>query len=258
MSGGDFSFPEPPERDLLVPVLCLECEQVITDTPVEKPTSSFVNKTVFFHAACWETRVAARKARDVELRRAALDTKFLRSTMQERTFFPQWAYARLENREFRGRVSKRLLTAVDNYQFQDGNLMLSAFTGSGKTSLAVAWLHRELERAKASTQPGSTGQLPAFAFITAPELVQSRRQTKLGSGDEAPLVRLAMSAELLILDEVGFELPGEVVFDVLDRRLRALSPSIVTTGLAAKDFRDRYGDALYRRIAAEGAVIEDW
>jgi len=203
--------------------------------------------------------LAARKAKDVELRRAALDAEFQRSMARERTFPPQWPFARLDNQEFCKRVSKVLLVAAKHYSpCEDGNLVLSAPTGRGKTSLALALLYALIERAKAATEPGKTGEFLEFAFVTAPELVQSRRQTKLGSGDEAPLVAVAMSVGLLVLDEIGFELSSEVVFDVLDRRLRALRPTILTTGMKPKEFRERYGDALWRRAAEQGAVIEDW
>ena len=216
-------------------------------------------ETVRFHQVCWDERVAARKAADVAKRIAQLDDTYQRSIGRLGTCYPRWPFARLDNPAFRSRVSPVFLAAVEGYVPQeDGSLVLSGFTGCGKTSLVCARIDDELRRAKEATVPGKTGSFLGFAFITGPELVQSRRQTRLGSGKEAELVDLAMSIELLILDEVGFEASNEIVFDVLDRRLRTLSPTILTTGLRPKEFRERYGDATWRRIAEQGAVFEDW
>lgn len=216
-------------------------------------------KPIRFHPACWESHLAEAAAEDVAKRRASLDDRFERAISREGTFFPRWPFARFSNAEFRSRVSPALLPAFENYRpKEDGNLFVLGPTGDGKTSLSVAHVWDSIERAKAETVPGKTGAMLDFAFITAPELVQSRRQTRLGSGAEAKLVRLAMDVELLILDEVGFELESEVVFDVMDHRLRALRPTILTTGQRQKEFRKRYGDALWRRVAEQGALFEDW
>jgi len=249
--------------------VCLACTERITGPDfVEKLTRPglwFKNtlfttaKPIRFHQPCWEAHIAELQARDVEKRRTALDERFQLSVSREGTFFPRWSFARLSNPEFRSRVSPALLPAFENYRpKEDGNLFVLGPTGDGKTSLSVAHVYDSLERAKAETVPGKTGVMVDFAFITAPELVQSRRQTRLGSNAEARLVRLAMDVELLILDEVGFELESEVVFDVMDHRLRALRPTILTTGQRQKGFRKRYGDALWRRVAEQGAVFEDW
>ena len=172
---------------------------------------------------------------------------------------PNWDYARFDNAEWRSRASKKIVQALERYDLSVGNLLISGKTGGAKTSSVVAWLHRELAVSMADTrkiQESLPETVVYFVFLSGHEIVGARRNWKLG--EESPIIEEAKSRTLLIADEVGFEPPSEVMFEVLDARYRAGQRTIITTGLRPKDFRDRYGDALYRRIAESGAVVEDW
>lgn len=210
--------------------------------------------------ACAERELAASRAKaDLAQRLRGIAGNFHRYSgwddASATSKLPRWSFARLDNPAFRKRVSKRLLTAVERYQ-GDKNLVISAATGSGKTALVTAWLYRELDRANAATT-ADKAFIRGFAFVTGPDLAQARKQLRLGAG-EAPMITAACDASLLVLDELGFEAQTEAVFDVIDDRYRQGKPTMVTTGLRSAEFRARYGDALFRRLAEGGAVVEDW
>jgi len=173
---------------------------------------------------------------------------------------PGWAFARFGNADFRGRVSAKLLRAYEQYGGSE-SLVVSARTGSGKTSLAVAWLHRLRDLARQAVREGVKPNRTSFLFTSGPEFAGARRRWQLGS--ESRLVSEACDAGLLVLDELGFEPPSEEVFFVIDARYRTGSPTIVTTGLPIESrdpnvptFVKRYGAAVLRRLLEPGRLVE--
>jgi DNA replication protein DnaC len=138
------------------------------------------------------------------------------------------------------------LSVLERWSPQRGNLVLSAPTGRGKTAGLVAWA----ARAHASESA------PVIGFVSGLELAGARRRARLG--EEAETVERALRCDVLFLDELGFEPAAEEPFLVIDSRYRAGHPTVVTTGLRPAAFRERYGDALWRRLAEGGAVVEDF
>jgi len=65
-----------------------------------------------------------------------------------------------------------------------------------------------------------------------------------------------MDATVLVLDDLGNEPADSVIFEVVDRRYRPGKPVIVTPGMSPAAIRERYGDALWRRLSERGAVVE--
>jgi hypothetical protein len=166
---------------------------------------------------------------------------------------------------FPGKVHGRKLQAtVQRYQL-DRSLVLMGPTGCGKTSAVMATLRRiaadEVPRVLASkpgTEPSALlERLRGLAWIDGFALAKARRETPLGRG-EAELVALAFEAPILVLDEVGFEPLNEVVFEVADRRYREGAITIVTSGQTPAGFAARYGDACWRRLSEQAAVISEW
>ena len=84
----------------------------------------------------------------------------------------------------------------------------------------------------------------------------ARRNHALGRG-EAPLIRKATGAPLLIVDELGFAPGGPTIaMEILDARYSKGRPTALTAGLARAAIVEAYGAAFYRR-AATGAVVVD-
>jgi DNA replication protein DnaC len=118
---------------------------------------------------------------------------------------------------------------------------------SGKSSLAVAL-------ASAWT---AVNALPSV-FVAAADLGVARQQHGLGAG-EAGLVRQAMCAALIILDDIGVEpeIGAPAVAHVLHHRYDGERPTIVTTGLTVEQLAKRYGAGVARRLleTAGGVVV---
>ncbi len=119
--------------------------------------------------------------------------------------------------------------------------------GGGKSSLAVALAHA-WARANAH---------PAF-FVAAADLGVARQQHALGDG-EAGLVRQAMGAKLVILDDLGVEpdIGAPAIAHVLHHRYDRQRTTIATTGLTIEQLASRYGAGVARRLVetAGGAVL---
>jgi DNA replication protein DnaC len=167
---------------------------------------------------------------------------------------PNWPWARFENAEFVRRASRRVLGAYKTYRPTQGNLIVSAPTGRGKTSGVVAWLFDAQKRAIDAVDHRL---MPRFLFLTGPMLANARRRAPIGH--EAPLVDLAARTGLLILDELGFESaePTEEIFVVIDARYRAAQPTIITTARSVSWVNRHYGDAIFRRLIETGTFVED-
>lgn len=248
---------------------CWHCQQ-----PIDGDVKTLKNghgETRTMHPPCW-VEVKDLRAQQQERDRAAaieLEVQRVESWFNNcarrgdahwRATAPLWHWARFDNADYCGRVSPKLLRAFATYDGTE-SLVVSAKTGGGKTSLTVAWLCRLRERAEQAVRDGKKPYKPNFMFVSGPELAGARRRWELGS--ESKLVETACDVGLLILDELGFESPGEEIFFVVDARYRNGAPTIVTTGLPiesrdpnAPSFVKRYGAALLRRLLEPGQLVE--
>ncbi len=118
---------------------------------------------------------------------------------------------------------------------------------SGKSSLAVALAYAWT----------TVNALPSV-FVAAADLGVARQQHGLGAG-EAAVVRQAMRAALIILDDLGVEpeIGAPAVAHVLHHRYDGERPTIVTTGLTVEQLAKHYGAGVARRLleTAGGAVV---
>ena len=118
--------------------------------------------------------------------------------------------------------------------------------GGGKTSLAAAMFHELV-----ATSEG--GWRARHMFVCAYEIARARRNASLG--EEAPLVTLALSTPLLVIDELGGEESqyASAVYEVIHQRYGEQLPTWITTGVGPKELAARYGGGIARRLF-EGAV----
>jgi len=123
-------------------------------------------------------------------------------------------------------------------------LLVVGDSGAGKTSLAVAML-REWSRAR---------RLGAL-FVSVPEFASARMRSPLGR--EAEDVSAALRAPLVLLDDLGGELPipTSPVTDVLRSRHAQGQPTWVTTWLDVEGLTRRYGEGIARRIGERAIVV---
>lgn len=122
--------------------------------------------------------------------------------------------------------------------------IFSGPSGSGKTSFGVACLRRRIEcDAKG-------------IFVSALRLGTARIQSAAGQG-EASLVERAMTAPLVLLDEVGGEAKTatNAVRDVVFARYDSDLPTWITTGFSSQQLAEMYGDGFLRRVLEDAYVV---
>jgi len=118
-------------------------------------------------------------------------------------------------------------------------VVLAGNPGCGKTVAACSRLEER-----------SSGQL-----IRASELVELSSDW----GDRHKLRELR-SVGVLLLDDLGVEYRDAKMAsrldDILDARISAKLPTMITTNLTAKTFEIRYGRRVWSRLAGHGAYVE--
>jgi DNA replication protein DnaC len=147
-------------------------------------------------------------------------------------------------------VHARIRSAVNQWSWGDGNLLLLGDTGCGKTLGAAVLARRLLTTAKTERD---CRRARGIVFVEAARLAIAREQHELGHG-EAPLVQRCVSASLLILDELGYLDKGTgTVEQVVDARNKARRPTVVTSGMTPQELQARYGGATARKLMAAHA-----
>lgn len=213
---------------------------------------------------CAQRSAADRKKREHAAREEAWRAEI--RSWAPLTGVPDWEWARLDNPDFTRRVRPRLLTYAQRYEPAHGSVLVSSDTGTGKTTVTRAMVHHRRDREVAKVLAGRPGTKPTpllwtlrdLVWTTGFDLAKARRENALGDG-EARLVQRAMSCKLLVIDEVGFEVQHDTIFqEVMNARYVGERPTIVTTGLRPDAFAKRYGDAAYRRLTERGTCLEAW
>ncbi len=120
-------------------------------------------------------------------------------------------------------------------------IVLVGPAGAGKTSLASASLYMLAYERKVGGR-----------YCDARSLSIARSRHKLG--EEPQVVADALSAGILLLDDVGLDDPaahGSAVLDVLYARHLHSDPLVVTLACPSADLVARYGDGIGRRLLEE-------
>lgn len=152
-------------------------------------------------------------------------------------------------------------------QHSNRSMMLVGPSGVGKTSLAVAYMRRALEQAKAAlvgwpsqSKPSPTGFRYGAGSVFAPAYDVAKAGVYSPLGSMPPTVKQAMEATLLVLDDLGmdfevFKGSATSVREVIHERHAHGRQTIITTFLTKQAISDHYGAGIARRIA-ESLIIE--
>lgn len=147
------------------------------------------------------------------------------------------------------RVLRLCRAYAESFGAQSPNLLFTGEPGLGKTFLSAA-----IARVVAAKGCG-------VAYDTASGLLASFEREKFSRdtdevSDAASRVRQLMSCDLLILDDLGTEMPTaftqSALYALLDGRLRAGKKTIVSTNLDRSGIETRYGAAA--RLAARRRI----
>lgn len=154
-------------------------------------------------------------------------------------------WARFDAPELPQRVTADMIVRARDAVGSRG-VVIQGPSGKGKTSIAVCMLRAWVE---AQTRPG--------IFRLATELASARERRQFGR--EAPEVREAIDAPLLVIDDLGTDAPHaqSPVIEVVFSRHQRMRPTWVTTWLDLEATSARYGDGFARRVF-QGARLLTW
>lgn len=130
---------------------------------------------------------------------------------------------------------------ADGFSSASGNLLFNGGTGLGKTMLSACI-------AKAAAEKGYS-----VAYETASHLFAKLERDRFHPDEEsAAEVRKLTESDLLIVDDLGTELPGNftvaALYTLLNDRLLAGKPMIISTNLNIDEIRQRYSPQIASRL----------
>ena len=122
-------------------------------------------------------------------------------------------------------------------------LVLTGPTGLGKTFLLHCVANALVERG-------------VFCVLTSPYRLN---QAVLGADRGQDALLTFSQADLLLIDDIGSEpllqkITAETLFSLVDTRLMASRPLILSTNLTPKELQERYGDRFYSRVTDRDAA----
>ena len=145
-------------------------------------------------------------------------------------------------------IMERLLKACREYAFtfhnHAGNMLFVGDTGLGKTFMAACIARVVADRGY------SVAYEPASQLFSAME-----RDRFSPDEDSRREVKKFRECDLLIIDDLGTEMPGQFItaalYSLLNDRIIAHKPMIITTNLNVEDMRKRYSPQIASRLYGE-------
>lgn len=151
---------------------------------------------------------------------------------------------------------------------RDGGRLVLGPTGVGKSVAGACVTRRRIETEYMASKAAagfSRHRGDSIVWVRALDLPNARLQLALGKG-EAELVVRATQTPYLVLDDIGWEShragADDVLAEVIARRYDQGLTTFATSGLTLEQFRERYSDAIVRRIIEAGGkpgkVVDLW
>ena len=155
------------------------------------------------------------------------------------------AYRQMEN------ILKTCKNYAEKFRNNSISLLFKGGTGLGKTHLSLAIAGEVIAKGYGVIY----GSAQSFAVSLEKERFDRREQTDMEDTHSQLL-----SCDLLILDDLGAEFPSAYVsaalYDILNSRMLADKPTIISTNLSMNGLQDRYSERLASRIAGYYGKLE--
>ena len=153
------------------------------------------------------------------------------------------------------RQMEKILQACQSYaeKFRKNSpsLLFKGGTGLGKTHLSLAIAGEVIAKGYGVIY----GSAQTFAVSLEKERFDRREQDDIEDTHSQLL-----SCDLLILDDLGTEFPSAYVnaalYDILNSRMLAEKPTIISTNLSMKELEERYSERFVSRIAGCYGMLE--
>lgn len=131
---------------------------------------------------------------------------------------------------------------AENFHLPNVSIVMKGKTGLGKTHLSLAIAEKVLEQGY------------SVVYGSAPDLFRKLEQEHFGYEKSDETSELIMSADLLVLDDLGSEFNNpfytSALYNILNTRYNSGKPTIVNTNLESAEIQQRYGDRITSRLYA--------
>ena len=136
----------------------------------------------------------------------------------------------------------------ENFSKESGNLLFNGGTGLGKTLLSACI-------ACAAAEKGYS-----VAYESAPHLFAKLEKDRFHPDEEsAQAVKKLNDCDLLIVDDLGTELPGNFVtaalYALVNDRLLTGKPTVISTNLSISEIRERYSPQIASRLQGQFQLL---
>lgn len=162
-------------------------------------------------------------------------------------------YYRNDDRAFRQmeNIFRACKSYADKFRADSPSLLFKGGTGLGKTHLSLAIANEVIQKGFGVIY----GSAQSFAVSLEKERFDRREPDEADSTQSQLL-----SCDLLILDDLGTEFSSSYVnaalYDVINARMMAEKPTIISTNLSMKELEERYGERFASRIAGYYGKLE--
>lgn len=130
---------------------------------------------------------------------------------------------------------------AENFSGNASNLLFAGPTGLGKTHLSLAIARAVIDRGY---------DVIYYPFGTLLTQLEAERFSR--GGDYAGGIAPLLNCELLILDDLGTEFTSpfgqSLLYEIINTRMVAGRPSIISTNLSLGEIEERYGDRIFSRL----------
>ena len=130
---------------------------------------------------------------------------------------------------------------AEGFTKDSGNLLFNGGTGLGKTMLSACIACQVTEKGF------------SVVYESAPRLFSKLEKHRFHPDEETALIAAKFeNCDLLMIDDLGTELPGQFVvaslYALLNERLLSGKPTVISTNLNISEIRERYSPQIASRI----------
>lgn len=129
---------------------------------------------------------------------------------------------------------------AEDFHIPYGGILMSGKTGLGKTHLSLSIGKEVIEKGY------------SVIYGSAPDLLRKAEREHFGNDENVNTMRLLQECDLLIFDDLGAEFESKfynsTIYNILNTRMNAGRPCIVSTNLSNSELNERYGDRITSRL----------